>query len=280
MKKILALILCMLMVFTVFAACESSDTNDDANAPAETNDVASNEDEAAEGDLAGIKAAGKLVVGMTDYAPMNYKDENDEWTGFDTEFAQAYGEKLGVDVEFIIIDWDNKYLELEAKSIDCIWNGMTITEEGKLNASISNPYVKNAQVIVMAEDKLADYATTDDMIDLTFAVENGSAGADAAEAAGFTNVTAVQDQAAALLEVAAGSVDACIIDITMANATTGEGTSYEDLGYVMELSAEEYGVAFRKDSDMTADFNAFMEEAMADGTLDALAEKYELTLVK
>ncbi len=278
MKKILALILCMLMVFTVFAACESNDTTDDANAPADTNEV--QQDDVSAGDLDSIKDAGKLVVGMTEYAPMNYKDDNDEWTGFDTEFAEAYAQKLGVEVEFIVIDWDNKYTELEAKSIDCIWNGMTITEEGKLNASISDPYVKNAQVVVMAEDKLADYATSDDMIDLTFAVENGSAGADAATAAGFTKVIAVQDQAAALLEVEAGSVDACIIDITMANATTGEDSSYADLGYTVELSAEEYGVAFRKGSDMTADFNEFMAEAMADGTLDALAEKYELTLVK
>ena len=256
MKKFLAFILCAVMVFAM-TACQSAD-----------------------GDLAAVKDAGKLVVGMTDYAPMNYKDENGEWTGFDTEFAQAYAEKLGVEVEFIIIDWDNKYTELEAKSIDCIWNGMTITEEGKLNASISDPYVKNAQVVVMANDKLADYADTAAMKDLNFAVENGSAGAQVAEAEGFANVVAVLDQASALLEVASGSADACIIDITTANAMTGEGTSYADYGYAVELSTEEYGVAFRKDSDMTADFNAFMAKAMTDGTLDALAEKYELTLVK
>ncbi len=270
MKKFLAFILCAMMVFTMFA-CQAPAVD----TPVDTGDVAE-----PAGDVAAVKAAGKLVVGMTDYAPMNYKDDNGEWTGFDTEFAQAYAKTLGVDVEFIVIDWDNKYTELEAKSIDCIWNGMTITEEGKLNASISNPYVKNAQVVVMANDKLADYATSNDMLDLNFAVENGSAGADAAELAGFKNVIAVQDQAAALLEVAAGSVDACIIDITMANAMTGEGTSYADYGYVMELSAEEYGVAFRKGSDMTADFNAFMATAMTDGTLDDLAAKYELTLVK
>ncbi len=272
MKKFLALILCAMMVFTMFA-CQAPVDNNDA---AETGDTAAD----TVSDLDTIKANGKLVVGMTDYAPMNYKDDNGEWTGFDTEFAQAYAAKLGVDVEFIIIDWDNKYTELEAKSIDCIWNGMTITEEGKLNASISDPYVKNAQVIVMANDKLADYADTASMADLTFAVENGSAGADEAAAAEFANVTAVQDQAAALLEVASGAADACIIDITMANAMTGEGTSYADYGYTVELSAEEYGVAFRKGSDMTADFNAFMAEAMNDGTLDDLAAKYKLTLVK
>ncbi len=277
MKKFLALIICALMVFTLIA-CQAP--VDDTNVPADTDEALNDSADAVAGDLATVKDNGKLVVGMTDYAPMNYKDDNGEWTGFDTEFAEAYAAKLGVEVEFIIIDWDNKYTELEAKSIDCIWNGMTITEEGKLNASISDPYVKNAQVVVMANDKLADYADTAAMADLSFAVENGSAGADAATEAGFEDVIAVQDQAAALLEVASGSVDACIIDITMANAMTGEGTSYADYGYTVELSAEEYGVAFRKDSDMTADFNAFMAEAMTDGTLDALAEKYELTLVK
>lgn len=287
MKKFLAMLICVLMVMTVFTACNPTTEGTDSTADkadttnANTPDAAETDDAAdATSDVANIKANGKLVVGMTEYAPMNYKDENNEWTGFDTEFALAYAEKLGVEVEFIVIDWDNKYTELDANSIDCIWNGMTITEEGKLNASISNPYVKNAQVIVMASDKLADYADTAAMKDLSFAVENGSAGADAAEAAGFANVIAVADQAAALLEVGSGSCDACIIDITMANAMTGEGTSYDSLGYSVELSAEEYGVAFRKDSDMTADFNAFMAEAMADGTLDALAEKYELTLVK
>ena len=273
MKKFLAILLCAMMVFTMFACTK-------APADVDTDDTADNAVNEPVGDVATVKDAGKLVVGMTEYAPMNYMDENGDWTGFDTEFAEAYAEKLGVEVEFIVIDWDNKYTELEAKSIDCIWNGMTITEEGKLNASISDPYVKNAQVIVMANDKLADYADVESMADLSFAVENGSAGATAAEESGFTDVIAVQDQAAALLEVAAGSVDACIIDITMANAMTGEGTSYADYGYQVELSAEEYGVAFRKDSDLTADFNAFMDEAMADGTLDALAEKYELTLVK
>ena len=259
MKKFLALMLCMLMAVSLFAACGS--------------------EEESKGDLETVKENGKLVIGITEYEPMNFKDENNEWTGFDTEFAEAFCEKLGVDAEFVVIDWDNKYTELKAKSIDCIWNGMTITEEGKLNASISNPYVKNAQVVVMANDKLADYADIESMADLTFAVENGSAGAEVA-AENELEAVAVLDQATALMEVSSGSVDACIIDITMANAMTGAGTSYEDYGYEVELSAEEYGVAFRKDSDLTEEFNDIMAEFMEDGTLDDLADKYELTLVK
>ena len=116
------------------------------------------------------------------------------------------------------------------------------------------------------------------MKDLSIAVENGSAGQDAAKEAGCENIIALQDQAAALLEVKAGTSDACVIDITMANAMTGEGTDYADLAIGISLTSEEYGVAFPKDSELTAKFNAFMDKLIEDGTLQALAEKYSLTL--
>ena len=262
MKKVLAIVLAALMLLA-FAACGGNkDTNTDA----------------AGSDLAYIKDKGKLVIGMTDYEPMNFKDDNGEWTGFDTEFAQAVAEKLGVEVEFIEINWDNKFLELEAKEIDCIWNGMTITEEAKLNASVSDAYVKNAQVVVMKSDALEKYADAASMADLKFAAEAGSAGEKEIQNLKFENYTAANTQADALLEVASGAADACVIDITMANNMTGEGTSYAELGCSLELSTEEYGISFRKGSDVTAKVNDIIAELKADGTLQALAEKYELTL--
>jgi polar amino acid transport system substrate-binding protein len=211
---------------------------------------------------------------------MDYKDENGQWTGFDAEFARLFAQELGVTCEFYVIaDWSKKFFELDTKQIDAVWNGMTITDEALLNASVSDPYLVNAQVVVMKADKLNSYPDADSMKDLKFAAENGSAGQKAAEAAGIKNIVAVQDQGAALMEVAAGTSDACVIDITMANAMTGEGTSYANLGYKVSLTSEEYGVAFRKDSDLTDKFNAFMDKLIADGTLQALAAKYELTLV-
>ncbi len=165
-----------------------------------------------------VKANGKLVIGITDYEPMNFKDENGEWTGFDTEFAEIVCEKLGVAAEFVEIEWDSKFIALESKAIDCIWNGMTISEEVLKNTSCSKAYVKNAQVVVINKDKLEEYKTVEDMKDLKFAVEAGSAGATAAEENGFENVVEVGAQTDALLEVTSGSSDACIIDITMANA--------------------------------------------------------------
>jgi polar amino acid transport system substrate-binding protein len=263
MKKMLSLILAMLMVATLFAACG-------AKAPA-----------APETDLAAIKSKGKLIVGITDYAPMDYKDENGNWTGFDAEFAQLFAKELGVECEFYVIaDWGKKFMELDTKQIDAVWNGMTITDEAKLNSSVSNPYVINAQVVVMKADTVANYTTTDSMAGLTIAVENGSAGQDAANAIAGANVVPLQDQGAALLEVKAGTADACVIDITMANAMTGEGTDYADLAAGISLTEELYGVSFRKDSDVTAVFNDFMAKIKADGTLQALADKYALTLAE
>ena len=260
MKKMITLVLALLMLASLLTAC--------GNAAPKT-------------DLESIKDAGKLVVGITDYAPMDYKDENGNWTGFDAEFAQLFAKELGVECEFYVIaDWGKKFMELETKQIDAVWNGMTITEEATSNSSVSDPYVINAQVVVMKADVVANYADTAIMNGLTIAVENGSAGQDAAAAIEGATIVPLQDQAAALMEVKAGTADACVIDITMAYAMTGEGTNYADLAAGISLTEELYGVSFRKDSDLTAAFNTFMAKLKEDGTLQALADKYDLTLAE
>ncbi|MCQ2420811.1 MAG: transporter substrate-binding domain-containing protein [Clostridia bacterium] len=229
-------------------------------------------------DIEKVKAAGKLVVGITEYAPMDYKDENGNWTGFDAEFAKLFAESLGVECELFVIEWDNKLFEVESGAIDCIWNGMTITPEITESCSVSDPYVENQQVVVMKKDNAAKYTDFDAMADLKFAAEAGSAG-ESAIIESVSKYTAVSAQSDALLEVASGSADACVIDATMAAAMTGDGTSYADLTIACELSNEEYGVAFRKGSDLCPEFNAYMKKIIADGTLKALADKYGLTLV-
>jgi len=235
----------------------------------------------AEGDLAAIKAKGKLIVGITDYAPMDYLDENGEWTGFDAEFARKFAEELGVEVEFFVLsDWGMKFFELETKNIDVIWNGMTISEDVLNNTNCSDPYVVNAQVVVMKKDAVMNYADAESLKGLNFAVESGSVGEDALKAIGIVDYVALQDQTTALMEVAAGTADACVIDITMANAMTGEGTSYDNLAAGLALTSEEYGVGFRKDSDVTEVFNAFMAAQRENGWLVELAEKYALTLAE
>ena len=260
MKKLFALTLAALMLLTCFAGCSKAETDSD---------------------LQYIQDKGKLVVGITDYAPMDFKDADGNWTGFDAEFATLFAEELGVDVEFFVLaDWGTKFFELKDKNIDCIWIGMTISEEVKNNTSCSNPYVKNAQVVVMKADVAGNYTTKESLADVAFAAEIESTGAGALEDMGIADYVQTTDMAGALMEVSAGTSDACVIDITMAGAMIGEGTSYTDLTVAMELNSEEYGVGFRQGSDVTAKFNAFMAELMADGTLDALAQKYNLTLVK
>lgn len=260
MKKLFALLLAVLMLATCFTACakENADSNSDYDY---------------------IKNKGKIIVGITDYAPMDYKDDNGEWTGFDAEFARLFAKELGVEVEFFVIaDWSKKFVELSTKNIDCVWNGMTITNEALLNAKVSDPYVQNKQVVVAKADKIEAIKTAADLKELKVAVENGSAGQSAAEGAEVKNIIAVQDQAAALLEVKAGTSDACIIDSTMASAMTGEGTDYAELTAGISLTDELYGVAFRKNSDVTDKFNAFMAKLVEDGSLEKLAEKYNLVL--
>ena len=259
MKKMISMLLVLLMCAAFFAGCgNASDTDSD---------------------LAYVQNKGKLLVGITDYAPMAYKDENGQWTGFDAEFAMLFAEELGVECEFYVIaDWGKKFMELDTKLIDVVWNGMTITDEATLNSSVSDPYVINAQVVVMKADVISAYETVDSLSGLKIAVESGSAGETAANAIAGANVIPVGDQAAALLEVKSGAADACVIDITMAYAMTGEGTNYADLAPGISLTEEFYGVSFRKGSELTEKLNAFMAELKENGTLQTLAEKYNLTL--
>ena len=258
MKKFIALTLALLFVIGCFAGCGKAE-------PAT--------------DLAYIKDKGKIVVGITDYAPMDYKDDQGNWIGFDAEFAMLFAQELGVEIEFYeIADWGKKFLELDTKQIDAVWNGMTITEEATLNSSVSNPYVINAQVVVMKADVVGDFDNLEAFNGLTIAVESGSAGEEAANALAGAKVVPLQTQTDALLEVKAGTSDACVIDITMAYAMTGEGTNYADLAPGISLTEEFYGVSFRADSDVTAVFNDFLAKLKADGTLQALADKYDLTL--
>lgn len=261
MKKLFALIVSALMLLLSFAGCGGEEKSDS--------------------DLKYIQDKGKLVVGITNYAPMDYKDENGEWTGFDAEFARLFAQELGVECEFFLLsDWGQKFTELKDKNIDAIWNGMTISNDVKANTSCSDPYVVNAQVVVMKADKVADYKDTESVMGLQFAVEDGSVAEEVLDGMGITGYVKLQDMGMALLEVSAGTADACVIDITMAGAMIGEGTDYADLAQGISLTEEQYGVGFRKGSDVTAKFNAFMDKLMADGTLDALAQKYNLTLVK
>lgn len=295
MKKLIALSLTMMLSFSI-AACGSNaddkpgsgsgtgsakeeDTASDADASSGAGDTQSStdaEDQAgsdADSDAAYVKDKGTLVVGITDFEPMDYKDADGSWIGFDADMAAAFAESLGVAVEFVEIDWDNKILELDANNIDCVWNGMTLTDEVKSSMECSNAYCNNAQVVIVPSDKADLYQDVESLSELNFAVEAGSAGEAQAQAHNLS-YTPVKQQSGALMEVNAGTSDAAIIDSLMAAAMVGEGTGYENLTYTVGLNNEEYGVGFRKGSDLAAALNDFFAAAYADGSMKECAEKY------
>ena len=278
MKRLVSAFLAGAMALSL-AACGGAASTSTVASSAASGSAAASASETAASDLDYIKEKGKMVIGYTVYEPMNYTDADGNFTGFDTELATAVCEKLRVEPEFVEINWDTKVVELDAKSIDCIWNGMTLTDDIMANTATTKAYAKNAQVVVVKDG--TDYSSTADLVGKTVVAEAGSAGEAAIE--GDENLAQADYvsksvQTDCLMEVAAGTADAAVLDLTLANAMIGEGTDYASLKIVDELNAEEYGVAFRKDSDAAAAVDAVFDELKADGTMQALADKYDLAL--
>ena len=280
MKKKLALLLALCLCLCMFAACGGdaeetapANTASDVNLPLEESDAPESSEPEAESDLAYVQDKGTLIIGITEFDPMDYRDESGEWIGFDADLARAFAEHLGVEPQFQLIDWDSKILELDGKTIDVVWNGMTLTDEVTSAMARSEPYLNNAQVVVVKADVADQYQTAESLAGLNIAVEAGSAGEAAIAELGYTS-TPVLDQATALLEVSSGTCDAAVIDSLMAAAMIGEGTSYDDLTYTVGLTTEEYGIGFRKGSDLAAELDAFLDECYADGTMQTIAETY------
>ena len=250
MKRLISALLAGAMALSLAACGGAASTSAVASSAASGSAAAS---ETAASDLDYIKEKGKMVIGYTVYEPMNYTDADGNFTGFDTELATAVCEKLGVEPEFVEINWDTKVVELDAKSIDCIWNGMTLTDDIMANTATTKAYAKNAQVVVVKDG--TDYTSTADLVGKTVVAEAGSAGEAAIE--GDENLAQADYvsksvQTDCLMEVAAGTADAAVLDLTLANAMIGEGTDYAGLKIVDELKA--------------------------DGTMQALADTYDLAL--
>ena len=265
MKKVLALVLSLVLVVGVvatLAACGGKEA-------------------APQSDFEYIQEKGKLTIGITYFAPMNYFDENNELVGFETEFATAVCAKLGVEPVFQEISWSAKETELAGKSIDCIWNGMTITSEREEAMDISTPYLANKQVLVVKADKLEDMKILSSGKGLNIVAEKESAGEGVVNSEAFfaeTNYTAVDTQAKAFTEVASGIADGCVVDYVCSIGMIGEGTDFEDLVVVdtFNFADEQYGIAFRKGSDLDEKVNAAITELVNDGTLSKIAAKYKL----
>ena len=258
MKKIIAMLLVLVMSVTGLVGCGSSKDNEAGSTSASS-----------DSDWAYIQDKGKLTVGITLFAPM----------------------KLGIDVEFTEINWDSKEVELSSKNIDCIWNGMCITEERKQNMSISDPYLYNTQAMVMKKSREKEIMKS--VKGLTVTAEQGSTGegkidgsiadddtvkVSAQDYFKDANYVASDSMAKALMEVKSGTADVALVDSVCALGMVGEGTDYSDLVINMDnnFGQQEYGIAFRKGSDVTEKVNEAIKELYEDGTVDTIAKKYGL----
>ena len=275
MKKLTAFILSALMAVTALTGCGGQSSSSEASKD-------NSSSQSATGDWSYIADKGDLVIGITYFEPMNYKDENGELTGFETEFAQSVCEKLGVKANFQKIDWDSKEVELNAKTIDCIWNGLTITDERQENMGISTPYMENKQVMVTKAENADKFTTAEAVKGATVVAEKKSAGEDVAKGDEFfkeANYVSVDSQAKALLEVKSGTADIAIIDYVMSIGTIADGTDYADLKVVegKDFAKEQYGIAIRKgDAETLQKINDAVQAVADDGKLEEIANKYNL----
>ena len=266
MKKIFALVLAMLMMFS-FAACGGNTTP-------ETTDPATGSDAATD-----TAAKETVVVGYTIYEPMNYLDENGKLVGFDTELAEAVFGNLGYEVIFQEIEWSSKYTDLDSGTIDCVWNGFTCNtadDDGIMRSEkvdFSYNYMENRQVVVVKAD--SGIATAADLNGKFGVAESGSAGEAYAKEFEGVNFKGFIKQTECLTEISAGTADFAVVDAQLAKSYVGKG-DYADLAIVEELSSdvEFYAIGFKKGSLLTANVNAQLEALAADGTISALAEKY------
>ena len=272
MKKTLALVLAALMLFAC-TACGGNTSDADSSKADST---------ASDSDLSYITGKGKLIVGITDFEPMDYiPDGETEWTGFDAELAKLVGEKLGVQVVFQEVNWEKKETELASKTVDCIWNGLTWSEDRAQNMSMSDYYMLNRQVIVVKSENASKFSTLYALKSASVAAESGSAGEEYIQSA-LADATYIEKdgQKDVLTELLAGTVDAGVLDYTMANYLINkEGSDFASLVIldgVAEVEDEYYAIAFRKGSDVTAKVNALLKEMKADGTVKNLAKQYGL----
>lgn len=270
-KRILSLLCATTLSITALAGCEK------------TTDIGDTNTKISNSDWSYIENKGDFIIGITYFEPMNYLDkETGELTGFETEFATAVCEELGVKPVFQKIDWDSKEVELNAKTIDCIWNGLTISDERKKTMDISVPYMENKQIMVTKAENVEKFSTAEGLSGATVVAEKKSAGEEVAQTDEFfssAEYISVDSQAKALLEVKSGTADVAVIDYVMSIGTLQDGSDYSSLSVIdsQSFAPEQYGIAIRKDSTETLEkINSTIKKLSDSGKLNEIAEKYNL----
>jgi len=272
MKKILALALAVLMVATMCVAFASCGKNSDWKK---------------------IEKNGKFVCGITIYAPMNYYDANGDLVedtdgtliGFDTELAKLVAQKLGVEVEFQVIDWGNKYTELQGGAIDCIWNGFTSNSkdadgiERSEKVDFTYAYLDNKQCVIVKTDRLGEFTSAAALSGKKAGAESGSAGESYALSAGATIDAAKSSQLAVFTDLKSSAVDFIVVDRLLADAVVGKN-DYADLSIVtaIDIDPEVYSIGCRKGNDFDEKINEALVELLNEGKVEELATKYNVRI--
>ena len=258
MKRILVAVACAFVALTAFSCNKKTAANVEP--------------------VAALISRGEFVIGLDDsFPPMGFRDENNEIVGYDIDLAREVAKRLGVRFRAQPIDWSANEQELATGNIDCIWNGLTITEERKAMLSFTKPYLDNEQVVVVRAD--SGIATLADLAGKTVGLQAGSSAADALdEATAFKatlkNVVEFKENITALNDLEIGGVDGVVMDSIVANysiVTTGKPFVVLSEG----LAPEEYGIAFRKnDVKLTEAVQKTLEDMKADGTVAAISTKW------
>ncbi|MDD6174599.1 MAG: amino acid ABC transporter substrate-binding protein [Firmicutes bacterium] len=219
----------------------------------------------------------KVIVGVDNgFPPMGFLNDQNELVGFDIDVAKVVFEKLGMEVEFLAIDWNAKEQELNTKKVDCLWNGYTITDERKEKVNFSDPYMKNAQVVVVKKD--SGYTSLSDLAGKKLALQSGSSAADALEeAADFKaslgGINEFGDNMKAFMDLEAGMSDAVLLDQVVADYYI-KSNNKDWIVLDEKLALEEYGVGFRKDDPLRDKVNDTLKELAADGTLAKISTEW------
>ncbi|MEF2967648.1 amino acid ABC transporter substrate-binding protein [Paenibacillus sp. M1] len=233
--------------------------------------------------LAGCSGSGSgkddntLVIGIDDkFAPMGFRDENNEIVGFDIDYAKAAADKMGMEVKFQPIDWSSKESELNSGRIDLIWNGYTITDERKGKVLFTKPYLKNSQVIVTLAD--SPISAISELAGKVVGLQTLSSAADALDAnpikADIKEVSEFSDNVLALSDLKNKRLDAVVIDEVVANyyLSKEEGT-FKILDE--SLAPEEYGIGVKKGNEELLDkLQKALDEMNADGTAAQISQEW------
>lgn len=287
-KKLLALVLAVLMLATVFvfAGCSNNKTDNQENQQqSESGGEDANTPENSDASLDNVTEKGVLILGLDDsFPPMGFRNDDNEIVGFDIDLAEAVAKKLGVELKVQPISWDAKQMELDSGNIDMIWNGMSYNEERAAAMNLSDPYLNNDMVFVVAND--SELKAISDLSGKKIAVQNGSTAQEILEASDiYSSIEEVgfKDNMTALLDMETKGCDAVFMDKVVAEYTiTANGKDYK----ILEegLSPEVYVIGFRKNDQALRDAvqNA-LSELKADGTVSEIATKWfgsDITLIK